>query len=387
MNAQASNFDIERFRKVHALMTGGATEGERAAAKARAEAIAKKAGMTLRQALSKLGGAKPKRRQYASAADMARDWADRFEWERMEKEAAERRRQEEIFRQAREREEERERQRQAKFAARRAEIMAEFGSVKAFLDPTSRETLILKAMAPFITKWGERYEDVCGTWRRVVASFAGVSGDFPDIKKVDPAAIEAVKAAYPFPATLREAFDELRSWDKLERERAHFYSHGEFYFDPTVELRINLLRELMRTEPVATWDDMYMRMQYKSYAWQQQWIEPQDFHDPEWARMFEDLRILRKLHEDAVTSCTHQNGGPDTGSAPCAPPPFCAPRSRRTNADKKSAVLSILDTSPELSDREIARRAGVSPQTVSNWRARRAEEDQFSNIRAKETAH
>ncbi|MBB4093973.1 hypothetical protein GGQ79_002485 [Ochrobactrum pecoris] len=35
----ASNFDIERFRKVYALVTGGATEGERAAAKARASKI------------------------------------------------------------------------------------------------------------------------------------------------------------------------------------------------------------------------------------------------------------------------------------------------------------------------------------------------------------
>lgn len=35
-------------------------------------------------------------------------------------------------------------------------------------------------------------------------------------------------------------------------------------------------------------------------------------------------------------------------------------------------VLSMLDTHPELSEREIARRVGVSPQTVSTWR-RKAE--------------
>ncbi|WP_394077672.1 KilA-N domain-containing protein [Xanthobacter albus] len=37
----------------------------------------------------------------------------------------------------------------------------------------------------------------------------------------------------------------------------------------------------------------------------------------------------------------------------------------RTNADKRAEVLSMLDAHPEFSDREIARRAGISPQTVN----------------------
>lgn len=32
--------------------------------------------------------------------------------------------------------------------------------------------------------------------------------------------------------------------------------------------------------------------------------------------------------------------------------------------------VSKLDTNPELSDREISRSVGVSPQTVKNWRKR-----------------
>lgn len=42
-----------------------------------------------------------------------------------------------------------------------------------------------------------------------------------------------------------------------------------------------------------------------------------------------------------------------------------------TASDRRNAVLSILDRKPELSDREIARRIGVSPQTVGNWRKNR----------------
>ncbi len=44
----------------------------------------------------------------------------------------------------------------------------------------------------------------------------------------------------------------------------------------------------------------------------------------------------------------------------------------RNNAEKRAAVLAYLRDPRRagLSDREIARRAGVSPQTVSNWRGR-----------------
>lgn len=49
------------------------------------------------------------------------------------------------------------------------------------------------------------------------------------------------------------------------------------------------------------------------------------------------------------------------------------PATRRTTAHKRADVLSMLDTHPELSDREIARRVGVSPQTVSTWRHKQKE--------------
>ncbi len=45
----------------------------------------------------------------------------------------------------------------------------------------------------------------------------------------------------------------------------------------------------------------------------------------------------------------------------------------RTNADRKSAVLAALRNNPGLPDRQIAALAGVSHQTVNNWRRRLAE--------------
>ena len=45
----------------------------------------------------------------------------------------------------------------------------------------------------------------------------------------------------------------------------------------------------------------------------------------------------------------------------------------RSTADKAAQVRDMLHTEPGLSYREIARRAGVSPQTVGNWRRRLAQ--------------
>lgn len=56
MDSQASRLDIGKLRKLQALARGGKTEGERQAARRRAEKLAAKAGMPLQQALSKLDG-------------------------------------------------------------------------------------------------------------------------------------------------------------------------------------------------------------------------------------------------------------------------------------------------------------------------------------------
>lgn len=75
MITDASNFDTERFTKVHSLMTGGATPGERAAAKSRAEAMAARAGMSLGEALSTLDGKAGSNTRY-NTVDLA-------EWQRV----------------------------------------------------------------------------------------------------------------------------------------------------------------------------------------------------------------------------------------------------------------------------------------------------------------
>jgi len=62
---------------------------------------------------------------------------------------------------------------------------------------------------------------------------------------------------------------------------------------------------------------------------------------------------------------------PSPALSPSQSPPILAPR---TNAAKRAAVEKFLNDpqTARLSDREIARRAAVSPQTVTNWRRRLA---------------
>ncbi len=348
MNMHASNLDIEKFRKIHAHVVRGASHGERENARRMAEAMAAKAGMTYQAAVSSLD-AKPAAKP-ASFFDGFEDWMEEKEPGYKAKRAQENA------------------ERQDRYAARRAELLKQFGTIKAIFDPTDRERLLLQAGKQFVTK-RRSYVDVCGTRRYFSDEFAGVHGTYFRLGDVDPAAIAAIKAAFPFPQTVAEAFEELRSWDKLEKDRAQFYDHHEFYFDLPIELRVELLRDVMRNQPVTSWEDLDARFHYKSYSWQQQWIDEREFEDAEWSRLFADVQILR-----ARSATTPTKSGQSDTPAHCGPGHDNpgAQSGHRTTSQKRADVLSMLDAHPDLSSREIARRVGVSPQTVSNWRQRKA---------------
>ncbi|NLS07630.1 winged helix-turn-helix domain-containing protein [Rhizobium sp. P32RR-XVIII] len=355
MNARAITLDVEKFRKVYAHVTNGVNDGERDNAKRMAEAMAAKAGMSLNEAVSKMdAAAKPKSTNIFEGFD---DWMEEKEPGYKAKRARE------------------QNERERRYQARRDEILKQFGSVKAFFDPTPLELLLKQAGKPFVAK-RKRYTDICGTRREYADVFAGVDSNFFQLPDVDPAAIDAIKGAYPFPPTICEAFEELKAWDKLNDDRAHFFDHHEYYFDLEVELRIELLRDVMKTQPVASWDDLDARFHYKSYEWEKQWIDERSFEDPEWSRLFADIQILRAMAANPIKS-GWLNTADITDPAIPSHRGLGAQNGRRTNAAKAADVQALLRSNPELSDREISRRAGVSPQTVSNWRARLSQTELF----------
>lgn len=328
-----SKLDTVKFQKVHSLMTGGATDGERSAARVRAEAMASKAGMTLKQAVSSLD-AKPT----ASAPNIFAGFDDRME----EKEPGHK------ARQAKQRAE-----RNARDAIRKAEILAQYGSEAAVFARTERELLLADAIAPLVTSW-ENWKDDDGAEHHYAKAIDGKEPKYGTwyLDEITPSIREAVENAYPWPSKLDAAVRELKAWDRLSLDRG-LVSGCEWTHYAEVECRCELLTHALKAgQPAATFDDIQARFDWKRYDFERQWLNPEDKErtDPFLDRLEADFTALRER------SC----------SAPAHPDHS----GHRTTAEKRAAVLSMLDVHPELSNREIARRIGVSPQTASNWKKR-----------------
>lgn len=173
MTAHARPLDMAKFAKVAALMTGGATEGERDAARARAEAMASAAGMTLDDALD---GMRPE----ATTAPAQGDWRDGFR---------------DMMRDF-------ERERWDRDAPARAAALKEFGSKAAIFATTEHERLLAEEFADI--RWNHGNEDA------------------------PPAAREAAGRAFPMPGDLAGAWKEWRGWRALWQRRRLFDSRYDF---------------------------------------------------------------------------------------------------------------------------------------------------------------
>lgn len=329
MNATAttSKLDMDKFAKVHRLMSEGATDGERAAARARAEAMASRAGMTLKQAASKMDAKARADDPFAGLREMMREGQEK---------------------------------RRRYSSARCQEALKRYGNVAGVFLRQPIEVALFNAATPFAVR--EQFEDYCGTKRWFTQKLGG-AGSY-SMREADPAAVLAIHDGWPMPPTLSGILNELRFWETLRRDRSAFADAtggGEYMHDLEANFRRELLEHKIRTRPITSWDDMQARLDWNQFEWESQWIDPagharSDADEVE--RLRRDFVILRKLYEAPA-----QNG-----HAEPAPPADL----RRTNADKQRDIVSILDSEPGLSNREIARRCGVSPQTVGNWRSKRA---------------
>jgi hypothetical protein len=340
MTSSASTLDIEKFRKVHVLMTAGATDGERSAAKARAEAMAKKAGMTLSQAASSLDGIAPSKP--ANLFEGFDDWMEEKEpgykarcaAKRAEKDAAD--------------------------AIRRREVLSKYGTEQSLFARTKRERQLAAAVHD-IAEWRD-WTDEDGTVHTYADRIDGKM-DFWNREALTDRVYAAVVGAYPVPSELRAVLSEYEDWRELEIERALF-CEGEWNHHREVEARIAVLKDELDNRPASSWDDTAARMDWweENLSWD--FTPSLDEERLRKERIAADLLFLRHAAKNGqglkepTTAQPAQNG-------------------RRTNADKAADVKSLLQSNPELSDREISRRVGVSPQTVGNWRARLAQTEMF----------
>lgn len=322
----ASTLDINKFRKVYALMIGGATEGERTAAKTSAEKMARRAGITLKQAISESQGKKVEASKgFFEGFD---DWMEQkhpgHKAQKARENAA----------------------RDIKDNARRIEVLSVYGTEAALFARNERERLLDAAIMPLATwKYWTDNDDV---QYRHAATLDGKESHFWGVGDITPSIRDAVTNAYPWPSNLDAALKEVQAWDRLRWDRGLF-SGSEWEHYAEVECRISLLEHaLEREQPVISWEDLQGRFDWKRYEFERQWINPTEREDAFMDRIEADMKILREQQSDPSA----QHGYVST-------------------SDRRNAVLSILDTKPELSDREIGRRVGVSPQTVGNWRRRR----------------
>lgn len=316
----AAKLDTEKFRKVHALMKGGSTQGERDAARVQAGKIANRAGMTIEQAMSKLDT--PSSIRPVNFFDGFEDWMEEREPGYKARRAAEKD------------------DRETAKERLRNELIARYGSEEAVFNHTPEEEALERSVA-HLAAWSS-FIDHLGIKRRCVSNLDGVRLDYPAFEKLTPAVVSAVAAAYRLPADLSEVLAEHHQWNTLRTNREAFLD-GEWIHNMEVTARISVLEHELDARPAATWQDMDARLAWWQEAINQEFTERTETHQARHDRIAADLAHLRQATEPVQTG-------------------------RRTNADKRSAVLFMLDEQPDLSDREIARRCGVSPQTVNTWR-------------------
>ncbi len=87
--------------------------------------------------------------------------------------------------------------------ARRAELLAEFGSFDAVLKPCTRERALLAAVKP----WRKAQPRSRGRWTESIAGFT-----MYDHCKAPAEVVEAIKGAIPWPTTYAEARAEMAFW-------------------------------------------------------------------------------------------------------------------------------------------------------------------------------
>jgi hypothetical protein len=345
---------LETFAKVRALHDRTDHPGERAAAASRMEVLARSAGMTLEEALFSLDRRAPQTQNfwedlYASPEQQAADA------ERLKKEAE-----------------------------RRARVLSEVGSEDAVWRKTRSEIslgIACRGLLRSPTSENGPSDTLLG-WN------GGPFASLPILAR------EAVSRAYPLPLGVHEAWAELLGWEKLIDQRRAFCP--VYSADVRVLARIAILEQLLDTLPSVTMQDLQARLGWMQYVLDHHSNRSIDEDQVCLTSLRSDIERLAVQSGHGVSpastnapepnSATVQNGHGVSPARPNAAEPNpatvqngqrgCYEQSthpvHRTSAEKRREVADLLSVAgPKgrpLTDRQIARRIGVSPTTVGNVR-------------------
>jgi DNA-binding CsgD family transcriptional regulator len=221
-------------------------------------------------------------------------------------------------------------------APEREAVISRYGSVDAAIAPCEREVLLRES----VLQWSTPCDPPHQRWTKRIGEWEGPYSDIPSHVR------EALSAAYPLPTTIEEAGAEYNYWQRRDHEMGLVLedtSHTQL--DLAADGRRKIVRDLLETGLRAqTIADVLVRQRHRM---------AHEYSMPEVEQaVLADLEHLTKIAETAPRQPVQ------TGQA------------RTTASDRRAEVIRLLSNvdSAHLSDREIARLVGVSPQTVGNIR-------------------
>ena len=337
--------DLETFAKVRALHDRTDSPGEKTAAMLKMQTLARKAGMSVEQAMSTLdrqptAAPKPAERSQAqAAADMFNEF---FNTPEMRAQRAER---------------------EAKRQARCRELLAEYGSEDAVWADTEREGALRRACEPLLgpgQTWNTIY-DLDG-W-----------GSFGSRLQMPETVRRTVAEAWPLPTTVAEAWAEYEAAEKLDNDRCAFCP--DYTPHTWAEARRYILEDLCQTLPARSLHDLRCRLSWMEHvarldiarSWEEQAPTLQTLRadiermgarlrDEDAGTVQDGQRSTRPGGSFTTKSQNSRSGRGDVQDGQCgttqplsSPDPVTATtpvhygHRRRTNADKRRDVLALLE--------------------------------------------
>lgn len=228
------------------------------------------------------------------------------------------------------------------------------GGRDGVMAPCSREKLLRAAVA----RWSVAHDAPNERWTRSLSGWT--SDSLP--RHMPPEIRRAVETAYSLPITVAGALAELEYWQRRGFEIASMRGldgqvvpddiEPSHHLDLPAYARAIVVRRLVEhgLRAVNIQDALTRAEYWRAHSGRGSWVE---------AAILADLRHLAGI-DRAARGQDGQDG--DMGQ----------PTHFRTASERREEVIRLLSdpAMADLPDREIARRVGVSPQTVGNLRRR-----------------